>query len=232
MTVTLGTARTEVRSILDEPNPQFWSNAQLNSWLNQGAQDIARQAQALWMQTQVAAVPEQQFYPLPADFLGVHRIDYQLSNSDQTYNLEFRGIKTMDEIWGILHQLPAAFPQAFYMWNDTGLPGGQPYFATYPVVADNGQFIVYYYRNALPATTDSQLLDVTPAYEDIAYEYAVAKAKRADRDPSWQESKALYDMQLQSMFNKTSRFTDQGDQFTSGTPNWPLYLYSDTNSWY
>ena len=232
MTVTLQTARTEVRSILDEPNAQFWSDAELNSWLNQGAQDIARQAQALWMQADVTCVPLQQYYALPSDFLGIHRIDYQLNNSDQTYTLEFRNIKTMDEIWGILHQLPAAFPQAFYLWNDTGTPGGGMYFALYPVPADTGTFIVYYYRNAQPATADAQLLDVTPAYEDIAYEYAVYKAKRKDRDPTWQEARQLYLEQLQHMFDKTSRFSDQGDQFTSGTPNWPLYLYTDTNNWY
>lgn len=233
MTVTQLQARTEVRSLLDEPNPQFWTNAEINSWLYQGTQDIARQAQALWMQADIQAVPLQQFYALPSDFLGVHRIDYQIDNSDQTYNLEFRGIKAMDEVWGILHQLPAAFPQAFYLWVDSGLPGGQPYFATYPVVADNGTFILYYYRNAIQPASDSALMDVTPAYEDLCYEYAVAKAKRKDRDPSWQEAMGMYQEQLRVMFNKTSRFTDQGDQFTSGTPNWPLYLYTDSDggSW-
>lgn len=232
MTVSLATARTEVRAILDEPNAQFWTDDQINSWLNQAAQDIARQAQSLWMQLEVGAVPNQQFYALPQDFLGVHRIDYQLQNSDQTYNLEFRGIKAMDEIWGILHQLPAAFPQAFYLWNDTGVAGGQPYFATYPVVADTGTFIVYYYRDVVQATMDTQLLDVTPSYENVAYEYALAKALQKDRDSRWQEHMSMYMELLQMIFNKTSRFSDQGDQFTSGTPNWPLYLYSDTNSWY
>jgi hypothetical protein len=41
-----------------------------------------------------------------------------------------------------------------------------------------------------------------------------------------------YRLQLQVMFDKTARFSDQGDQFTSGTPNWPLYLYTDTSNWY
>jgi hypothetical protein len=232
VTVTLLTARTEVRSLLDEPTAQFWSDSELTSWLNQGAQDIARQAQALWMQVNIPSVPNQQFYPLPQDFLGIHRIDFAISNSDQTYNLEFRGIKAMDEVWGILHQLPAAFPQAFYLWNDTGIPGGQPYFATYPVVGEAGTFIVYYYRDVTAAVADTDLLDVTPSYENIAYEFAVAQAKRKDRDPTWQESLSIYTQRLQSMFNKTSRFSDQGDQFTSGTPNWPLYLYTDTNNWY
>ena len=75
-------------------------------------------------------------------------------------------------------------------------------------------------------------IDTMSGWEDIVYDYAVFKAKRKDRDPTWQEAKAIYDGQLQFMFNKTSRFTDQGDQFTSGVPNWPLYLYADTNSWY
>jgi hypothetical protein len=230
VTVTQLAARTEVRSLLDEPTAQFWSDTELNSWLYQATQDIARQAQALWMQVEIASVPEQQFYALPTDFLGVHRIDFQLDNADQTYNLEFRGIKAMDEIWGILHQLPAAFPTAFYMWNDTGLPGGQPYFATYPVPATTGTFIVYYYRNAIIPAGDTALLDVTPAYEDLAYSYAVAKARMKDRDPTWREQMGMYQDQLQMMFNKTSRFSDQGDQFTSGSgPNWPIYMYSDVN---
>ena len=232
MTVTQLQARTEVRALLDETTAAFWTDAQLNSWIYQGTQDIARQAQALWMQSFIQAYPGQQYYRLPDDFLGVHRIDFQIQNSDQVYNLEFRGIKTMDEIWGILQHLPAAFPQAFYIWNETGTPGGLGYFGTYPVVGEAGTFIVYYYRTAIVAASDSSLIDVTPAYEDIAYSYAIAKAKMKDRDPTWQEHMQMYQAQLQNMFDKTSRFSDQGDQFTSGTPNWPLYLYTDTNNWY
>lgn len=231
MAVTLLTARTEVRSLLDEPSAQFWSDSELNSWLNQGAQDVAREAQALWMQTEIGAVPDQQYYRLPDDFLGVHRLDYAINNSDQVYNLEFRGIKTMDELWGILQHLPAAFPQAFYIWNDAGYPSGPGYFGTYPVVGDNGTFILYYYRNAVFAVNDADSLDVTPAYEDIVYNYAVAKAKMKDHDPTWVDFMKWYRDQMQNMFDKTARFSDQGDQFTSGTPNWPLYLYTDNSQW-
>jgi hypothetical protein len=231
VSVQLGTARSEVRALLDEPNPQFWSNAQINSWLNQAAQDIARQAQALWMQVSIPAVALQQTYTLPTDFLGVHRLDFNLASSIQTYNLEFRGIKAMDEVWGILQQLPAAFPQAFYLWNNTDSPN-TGYFGTYPVVGGSGTFILYYYRNAVPATSDSALLDITPAYEDIAYEYCIFKAKRADRDPTWQDALQVYNTQLQNMMDRTSRFSDQGDQFVSAaTSNWPVYMYGDSTSW-
>jgi len=229
VTTTLAAARTEVRSLIDEDAAAFWTDSMLNNWLNQGAQDISRQAQCLWMQASIPAVAGQQSYMVPADFLGVHRLDYSIDNSDQTYNLEYHGIKTMDEIWGILHQLPAAYPRAFYLWNDTGVPGGQWYFATYPVIAATGTLTLYYYRQAQVAVNDTDLLDLTPGYEDICYEYAVAKAKRRDRDPLWQEAMGMYSMQLINMFNKTSRFTDQGDQFTSGNPQWPVYAYTDSS---
>jgi hypothetical protein len=227
MAVTLLQARTEVRSLLDEPTSQFWSDAEINSWIYQGTLDIARQAQNLWMQANITAVALQQNYPCPTDFLGVHRLDFVLSNSDQTYNLEFQGIKNMDDIWGILHSLPAAYPNAFYLWNSTGAAGGQMYFATYPVPGAAGTFTMYYYREAIKPASDSANLDLTPGYEDICYEYAVYKAKRKDRDPTWQDSLGLYNLQLQNLINKTSRFTDQGDRFTSGQLNVPLYAYSD-----
>jgi hypothetical protein len=233
MPVTLLTARTEVRNLLDEAVAQFWSDAMINSWINQGATDIARQAQALWMQTTITAVPLQQSYQFPSDFLGVHRLDFMLENSDQTYSLDYNGIKNMDEIWGILHQLPAAYPNAFYIWNDTGGPASMNYFGTYPVVGAPGTFILYYYRDAIWATSDTQYVDVTPGYEDICYEYAIYKAKRRDRDSTWMEAKQLYDIQLQQMFDKTRRFTDQGDHFANGAgAQWPTYAYADDGmSW-
>ena len=106
------------------------------------------------------------------------------------------------------------------------------YFGVYPVIAAAGTFNLYYYREAVPAATDGANIDVTPGYEDIAYEYCVAKAKRKDRDPTWQEAMGFYTDQLMKMKDRTARFSDQGDQFTSGTPNWPLYLYTDTNNWF
>lgn len=224
---TQAQARAQVRSLLDEPNAAFWSDAELNAWLFQGCQDIARQAQNLWMQANVSAVVDQQNYLCPSDFLGVHRLDYVQAGSQQTYNLEFQGIKNMDDVWGILHSLPAAYPSAFFLWNNTGVAGGQMYFAAYPVPGAAGSFTMYYYREAIVPASDSANIDLTPGYEDVCFEYAVFKAKRKDRDPTWQDSLALYNTQLQNLMNKTSRFTDQGDRFTSGQLNVPLFAYSD-----
>jgi hypothetical protein len=229
VTYTLAQARSEVRALIDEPVAQFWSDAQLNSWINQACEDIARIGQSLWQFTTTAAVLNQQNYNLPADFLGIHRIEFVISGGPQTYTLEFRGITTMDELWGILHQLPSAFPDAFFLWNNT-LTGGM-YFASYPVPGTAGTYNIYYYRDAAPAAADGDNIDVTPGYETVCFSYAAMKAFFAARDPMWQQHRDLYASQLLNMVNKTERFSDQGDQFTSGQQNLPLYAYVDNDGW-
>ena len=59
--------------------------------------------------------------PLPHDFLNCHRAEFTLSDSDQTFSLDYRGINTMDEIWGILHSLPAAWPQYFTIRGNSAM---------------------------------------------------------------------------------------------------------------
>lgn len=242
MPVTITQAVTQVRYLLEETSAHFWSDTMIQTWLNQACWDIARQAQSLWQQVTIPAVPTQANYPLPADMLGVHKLTFLIKtggvSSQQWFNLEFRGIKQMDEIWGILHQLPAAYPNAFYLWNDPttktpteSSPGTAWYMGIYPVPATTGTFTLYYYRKARTAGTGGNL-DVTIGYEDLCYEYAVYKAKRRDRDPTWQTALQLYKTMLQNMINNTVRFSDEGSQFIDdSTANWPIYMYSAPTGW-
>lgn len=243
MTVTLSNATTQVRYLLDETTAQFWSQNMIHSFLNQACHEIARVTQSLWMQATIVAVPTHANYTAPTDMLGVHKMTFLIKtggvSSQQWFNLEFRGIKQMDEIWGILHQLPAAYPNAFYLWADPTISGGHPpsaqkwYFGIYPVPATTGTFTLYYYRDARTATTTATVLDIVQGYEEIPYWYAVFMAKYRDRDPTWQTAKQVYSEMLQNMMDKTSRFTDEGNQFVSdANANYPVYLYSGgTGGW-
>ena len=142
--------------------------------------------------------------------------------SGLTYNLEYRGINYMDEMWGILHSLPAAWPQYVTIRGNSA----QGFFLMlYPAPGNAGNLTVYYYRSAVPAVVDTDLIDTMPGWEDLTYEYCVAKALRADRQPRWQEAQKMYQDNLTEMINKTRNMTDQGEQFTSGNPNMPLYAY-------
>ena len=143
MAYTLTQSVTQVRSLLDEATAQFWTDAELESWINQGCQDVARRAETLWQEVTINVTPLVQNYPFPIDFLNVHRAEFQLSNTDQTFNLEYRGINQMDEIWGILHSLPSAWPQYFTIRGNSVLGF---YLMLYPSPGSQGSLTVYYYR--------------------------------------------------------------------------------------
>lgn len=224
MPITLGTAVTEVRALLDEATPIFWTDAQLESWVNQGCQDVARRAETLWQEVNINVTPYIQNYVFPRDFLNCHRAEYSINNSDQTFNLEYRGINQMDEVWGILHSLPAAWPQYFTVRGNSVLGF---YLMLYPAPAAAGVLTVYYYREAVPAATTTAFIDIQVGWEDIVYDYAVYKAKRKAQDPTWTDALQLYQGNLEQMINKTRRMVDQAEQVTTGIPQWPIYAYSD-----
>jgi hypothetical protein len=227
MTYTLAAANTQVRSLLDENVAQFWTDTEIDSWINQGCQDVARRAETLWQEVTINVTPLVQNYPFPIDFLNCHRAEFQLSNTDQTFPLEYRGINQMDEIWGILHSLPAAWPQYFTIRGNSVLGF---YLMMYPSPGSQGQLTVYYYRQAIVATAN-QNIDVQPGWEDIVFDYAVYKAKRKANDPSWQEAFQLYNGNLAQMMDKTRNMTDQGEQITTGIPQWPVYAYSESDGY-
>jgi hypothetical protein len=229
MPVTLATARTEVRALLDESVANFWTDAQINSWINQGCSDIARRAEILWQEVNMNVTPLVQSYPFQPDFLNVHRAEFTITqngiSSDQTFNLEYRGINQMDEVWGILHALPAAWPQYFTIRGNSVLGF---YLMLYPSPGTTGVLTVYYYRQAITVTSDTQNIDTMPGWEDIVYDYAFYKAKRKAQDPQWQQGLQLYEKNLAMMIEKTRNMTDQGEQITSGIPQWPVYAYGDS----
>src|SRR5208283_5315558 len=209
MTVTLAQARTEVRSLLNEASPVYWTDAQLNNWVNQGCSDIARRAEILWQQVDISVSPLVQNYPFPADFLSCHRAEFTLGGTSgtgsMTYTLEYREVNTMDEVWGILHSLPAAWPQRFTIRGNTALGF---FLQIYPVPGAAGLLTLDYYRQAAAATNDDQNLDLMSGWEDIVYDYAVYKAMRKNRDPAWQEAFQLYEGNLVTMMNRTRSMTD------------------------
>lgn len=233
-TFTIDNAVTEVRAILDEQSPgQMWSDSQIESWLNQGCQDVARRAEILWNEAPIVVTPNVQTYPFPADFLNAHRAEFTLAGavgnaSNQTFNLEYRGINQMEDVWGILHQLPAAYPQYFTIRGNAV----QGFFLMlYPSPGANGLLTVYYYRQAQVVTT-GQNLDVMPGWQDIVFDYAIYKAMRASRDQRWQEAFQLYEKNLAEMIAKTRNLTDQAEQITTGSSQWPLYAYAELPEWW
>lgn len=222
MTVTMNKAITEVRSLLNESSPAFWTNDQLQSWVNQGCADVARRAEILWQEVNLNVVPLQQNYAFPTDFLNAHRAEFSPANSNQTYGIEYRGINQMDEIWGILHSLPQAWPQYFTIRGNQVLGF---FLMLYPSPGQSGQLTIYYYRQAQEQLNTAGNIDTMPGWEDIVYDYAVYKAQRASKQATWQEAYQMYEKNLANLIEKSRNMTDQGESITTGVSQWPVYAY-------
>ncbi len=232
MAATLTEALSNVRSLIDEPVAQFWSDAELTEWINQGCADCQREVE--WARagpTGIDTTAGTQTYYAPQNLLRLYRLEFvPNNNTSYTYSLEFRGYNEMDAAWGNLKTLPSAYPEQFTLWNnpkDTAADVGLT-ILLYPVPAVDGYLNVYYYRTIVPVVEDSDNIDVLPGWEDTIYSFAAYRALRKDADSRWQDFKADYTTQVEQMKSVSRTFTDQPNWFSTGQQNYnPLFLDLD-----
>jgi hypothetical protein len=227
VTLTLTNCLTDIRSILDEPTAQFWSNAELTTWINQGCENFAQRSRTLRTSSQLPVVAETQNYIAPANLYAIYRLEFVPTSTGQVfiYPLDFMGYNEMDQAWGVYQTFPAAWPQAFTLW------GNPPNLTIrlFPVPDQGGFLNVFGYREPQPVVNGTDYVDVLQGYEEAIIEYAVYKAKRKDKDPSWQESKQQYEAILTDAIDNTGWYTDLPNQFTTGQSQWPPWALSGSD---
>lgn len=223
-TMTLGNAISAVRDLIDESSPQFWTNAQITNWLNQGCADIARRAMVLRNQVQVAVFPNIQNYSGPTDMYELYRVEFVPSTGTFTYPLTWMGWQESDQAWGTYQSFPAAWPEIYTTWWNPGSTTTSPsnlQLRLFPVPAQSGVLNVFYYRQVVPAVADTDQLDTIPGWEDLAVEYAIYLCKRKDKEPDWQDAFSFYEQKLNDMIQITGTFQDQAGTFSTGQGQWP-----------
>jgi len=226
MTVTLATALSNVRSLLDEPQAQFWSDSELTNWINQACSEIARKVEWKRAQTTIAVTVGNQQYTGPADMYRIYRLEFRPTpgaGGTNTYTVEYRGYMEMDQIWGINQQWPASYPLYYTTWK---VPPNLT-ILLYPVPSQAGNLTAYYYQQITPASATTDPIDALAGWEDATYDYAVYRALRKDNDPRWQDFKATYEDKLVAMVDATRTFQDQAGTFTTGQSALPSWLVSD-----
>lgn len=226
MAVELSQALTAVRDLIDEPNPQFWSDTQLTSYLNQACYEVARKCEWKRATASITIIAETQKYTMPTDLYRAHRVEFMQTgtgNSVNTYTVEFRGYMEMDQVWGINQQWPANYPLYYTMW---GAPPALQ-IVLYPVPSVPGTLTVYYYQLATPAALDTDLIDILEGWEDITYDYACYRAWIQDSNPAWKDAKGRYEEKLQALFDTTRNFQDQAGTFSTGQAALPAWLTSE-----
>jgi hypothetical protein len=241
MAVTLTSALTNTRSLLDEPsnsNSPFWTDAELTVWLNEGCVELQRRCE--WKQD-VVTIPvtvDTQFYAAPQNIMRIHRVTFVQNypgstESPNTYTLEYRGFMEMDQLWGINQQWPASYPLYYTLWGNPGAANSTLQLILYPVPSQSGNLFVYTYPNIIPVSTsnESANIDAPNGFEDVVYNYASYRALLKDADPRWQQFKSLYEDGVVMVTNSTTDYQDQANFVSTGQVALPAWLINNDMGW-
>lgn len=217
----------EVRARLDESTEHMWLDSQLRSWINDGARDIARKTETLLDRQDITAVVGTQEYTMPTDTIRVHRVEWHPDGDDNIYPLEYRDFQSADNVWWTSQIQTEGTPVIFTLW---GFPP-QLKLIVYPTPSEAGSFKVFYYRNPAELTTDgtdsASTIEIPEGWHDVICDYVEFKALRRDKDPTWQEAKALYDEHVLDLHATTRRWSDQAGMIQAGNSFVPAWLYSE-----
>ena len=225
MPITLADARSDLRARLDETTPNFWTDDQLNGWVNEACFDIAKRTESLQQLATIPATALVRQYFLPADVVRIHKVEYTAPNSVQIYPLEYRGLQEMDAIWGLNQLTSNIYPSYWTTWFSP--PTLQ--MLVFPVPASAGQFNVWYYRLPATVTKDTTNIDCPEGWWDAVVLYAEYVAKRKDADPDWKDAKDLYLEKLQQLLDTSRNWTDSAGVISTGAAQVPYWLYG--GSW-
>jgi hypothetical protein len=227
MALSVTNALFEVRTLLDETTPQFWTDNQLLNYMNQGCENFAQRTRTLRNQQTIPVFAQTQNYNAPTNIYAINRLEFQPTQTGNVfiYPLDFMGYNEMDQAWGVYQTFPAAWPQAFTLW------GNPPNLTIrlFPVPDQAGVLNVFGYREPNPAVLMTDTIDVLQGYEEAIIEYAVFKAKRQDKDPSWQEAKQQYEAIVTDATDNTGWYTDLPNQFTTGQSQWPPWALAGSD---
>lgn len=223
---TLSDLRTDVQLHLDEIVSRYWTPSELNTWINEGARDIARKSETLQALASINALTGVQQYDMPQDLCRMHRMEFAPAGSINVYPLEPRSLNEMDSVWGISQKVSQSYPVYYSLW---GFPPNLKVIL-YPTPSQPGSLAVWYYRLPLQALSDTDTIEVPEGWHDLVVLFCEYVAKRKDGDQTWAEAKQLYEERLGDMIDMTRRWVDSAGVMTTGTANIPGWLY-DPDAW-
>lgn len=217
---TLSDVRTKVRDRLDESTATFWTDAQLNRWINDGMREVARLTETLQTTSDIAVTASDGTYTAPTDALRIYRAEFKPTGQSNVYPLEYRDFNTMDEVWWSSQTTTTGTPALFTMWGFVPSLTIQ----LYPVPSVAGTLKVFYYKLPTAVSADNDTIECPAGWEDLIVDYAEYNALRKDRDPRWQEAKGLFEQHVDQCTALTRRWSDQvgswGVDAPVGLPAW------------
>ena len=220
----------DIRSRIDEPSTQFYSDTELRRWINQGVRDIARRTESVQAVANIPLVVGVQQYTAPSDTNRIYRVEY-ITAANQSHVLDYRDYNNSDSVWWTT-QLTAQSTPA--MWTAWGYPPALK-LVLYPIPSETSTLRIFYYQ--VPAdlpidgSTPNASVSLPAGREELVVDFAEYMALRKARDGRWQEAKALFDEKVQNMIDQTRRWTDQAGSWDPDAVAGPLHPYIWDPGW-
>lgn len=219
MAVTLLEARRAVRELLDEESPGSFKDSYLEHLIYEGCIEVARSSEVLQHSATIDVVASTREYDLPTDMIRAHKVDFEVDNDGHHATLtpcDFHNANAVQ--W---HGDNEGMPTLYTMW---GRPGAVK-LILYPSPAYAGTLTVHYYKLPTKPANLNATLEIPEGWENVVYLYVEYRALRRDRDPRWQEAKALFDEALGGLYDISRRHTDQSGQIVPGAEPVNSWLY-------
>jgi len=188
MAYTLANAITEVRSLINEDTPGFWTDSELTNWIAEGTIDLSTKLLCVESEETVTLVTDQWLY----------------SSSDESWLSDLLKIKACyyDNSTTVKGLQRVDIQKFGHIQNSTG--DRKFYISPTPTVTQNGNDIT-----VICASETDDITELRDEHQPIVFLYAASKAKAKDR--MFQES-ALYLTQYINTINH-----ERKDKYDFGT---------------
>jgi len=187
---TEATARAQVRSLLGEATASFWTDAEINAWLSEAAQDLS--ARTLCVQktadvTLATGTVEYATEDYTIKIIGAYYESPDIEGVAQGYI----GLKRvmLNQIADLPHMTPGP-PKYFYRYSEDGT--GKIGFIPLPTATENGETVKVIY-----AAQTNDIAEIPQLLQSATFWYCASMAYK--KEHRYTEADKFYQMYLQKL---------------------------------
>jgi len=188
-------ARTRLRSWLQEPDPTFYTNSELNEWLNSASFEATKDVNYPWKLWQEDLEADTAAYSMPSDFIRFHPLYNVYCRDDK---LDKRDQKWLEHTYPSYREAESVeYPEIYYHDTPTTITLYPP-----PSTAVTDGLEGYYVYKETTMTNDAHTTLILTNYPYLALYRAIlnAEIKQDDdtpkhRDLQYWEAKYLAEVQ-------------------------------------
>ncbi len=215
-----GDMRTQVRDIIGEDSADFWSDAELNRYLNEAQYRFSGEMTWPWLITEGSASLTEQDLELPEGIDFTKAINLHVTTEGGSRMVQPRRVsafKGFELRRRYNSDTTATYPSFFYVTSVVD-GSGEGLFTTtirfIPTPADTLEVEYQYYRVVEELTADADIADLPVEYHKALVHHAAGTAwlKELNGGPKAQEQFELYTAVLDQAKNEF--FSDPNDQHT------------------